>query len=135
MIFKLKVFDPKIQFNQKSNNRWNVKIKIEINEKIILNLIENIIENELLIGKDLKKISLNEIDHVIKSARAWKTIQAKLMNLKYETSKFTRISLFKQLLSKSKLSVKEVLASNDYLTSQKIIEKNKNFERALAGTE
>lgn len=112
MKLKLKVLDPLLpRLKYPEDDRWNIEIKIEINEKLLLNLIEEITEyfaeNKLpdLFDRYNWKdhISENNIDKMIKSARAWKSIQIKLVNMKYETGKFTRISLFEELINQKKI--------------------------------
>jgi len=126
MKLKLKVFDPKIHemsmgdkirkkilIKDNNNKRWNKEIEININEKSILDLTEHIIdsmvENKMFVTDSINRfripsIMLNEIDTIVKSARAWKSIHTKLLNLNYETSKFTRISLFEELMNQEKIS-------------------------------
>lgn len=129
MIFKLKVYDPKFQKQSNSNkihnhipiemspqDSWNREIDININEKLLLDLIEHITDimidsnNEILDyfnhHKIINNISTNDIDKIIKSARAWKSIYSKITNMKLETSKFTRISLFEELLNQKKIEEK-----------------------------
>jgi len=125
MKLKLKVLDPTIKemsigdkirkhilIKDNNNDRWNKEVKININEKLILDLTEHIIdsmaENKMFVTDAINRlhvpqIMLNEIDKIIKSARAWKSIQIKLANMKYETGKFTRISLFEELINQKKI--------------------------------
>jgi hypothetical protein len=125
MKLKLKVFDPTIKelsFGDKIRNhiiikdnnsdRWNREVEININEKLILDLTEHIIntmsENKMFVIDAINRfrvpsIMLSDIDKIIKSARAWKSIQIKLANMKYSTSRFTRISLFEELLNQKKI--------------------------------
>ncbi len=112
MKLKLKVFDPTIKemtmgdkihknilIKNNNNDRWNKEIEININEKLILYLIEHIIDSMV----ENKMFVIDAIDKIIKSARAWKSIQIKLVNMKYETGKFTRISLFEELINQKKI--------------------------------
>lgn len=125
MKLKLKVFDPTIKelsFGDKirnhimikdnNNDRWNKEVEININEKLILDLTEHIIdimaENKMFVIDAINRfrvpsIMLSDIDKIIKSARAWKSIQIKLANMNYLTSRFTRISLFEELINQKKI--------------------------------
>jgi len=125
MKLKLKVFDPTIKemtmgdkirknilIKDNNNDRWNKEVEININERLILDLTEHIIdsmvENKMFVIDAINRfrvpsIMLNDIDKIIKSARAWKSIQIKLVNMKYETGKFTRISLFEELINQKKI--------------------------------
>mgnify|MGYP001309632399 CR=1 FL=1 len=108
MKLKLKVLDPLLpRLKYPEDDRWNIEIKIEINEKLLLNLIEEITEyfaeNKLpdLFDRYNWKdhISENNIDKMIKSARSWRRIQNHIQNEKCQTSRLTRISLFQQLMN------------------------------------
>jgi hypothetical protein len=125
MKLKLKVFDPTIKelsmgdkirkhilIKDNNSDRWNKEVEININERLILDLTEHIIdsmvENKMFVIDAINRfrvasILLNDIDRIIKSARAWKKIQIKLANMKYETGKFTRISLFEELINQKKI--------------------------------
>jgi hypothetical protein len=125
MKLKLKVFDPTIKelsmgdkirkhilIKDDNNDRWNKEVEININEKLILDLTEHIIdimaENKMFVIDAINRfrvpsIMLSDIDKIIKSARAWKSIQIKLANMNYLTSRFTRISLFEELINQKKI--------------------------------
>jgi len=125
MKLKLKVFDPTIKelsmgdkirkhilIKDNNSDRWNKEVEININERLILDLTEHIIdsmvENKMFVIDAINRfrvasILLNDIDRIIKSARAWKKIQIKLANMKYETGKFTRISLFEEFINQKKI--------------------------------
>ena len=125
MKLKLKVLDPTIKemsigdkirnnilIKDNNNDKWNKEVEININEKLILDLTEHIIdsmvENKMFVIDSINRfrvpsILLNDIDRIIKSARAWKSIQIKLANMKYQTGKFTRISLFEELINQKKI--------------------------------
>ena len=101
-----------ILIKDNNNDRWNKIVEVNIDERLILDLTEHIIdsmvENKMFVIDAINRfrvpsIMLNEINNIIKSARAWKSIQSKLTNMKYETSRFTRISLFEELINQKKI--------------------------------
>ncbi|HQF36548.1 MAG TPA: hypothetical protein PLL26_02800 [Candidatus Dojkabacteria bacterium] len=107
MRLKLKVLDPLLpRLKYPEDDRWNIELEIEINEKLLLNLVDEIVEyvseNKLLESFNSKKwkeyISENDMDKMIKSARSWRRIQNYIQNEKCQTSRLTRISLFRQLI-------------------------------------
>jgi hypothetical protein len=143
MKLKLKVFDSTIKemsmgnkirnyipIKENNNDRWNKEVEIDINEKLILDLTEHIIdtmaENKMFITDAINRfrvpsLMLNEINNIIKSARAWKSIQIKLENMKYETGRFTRISLFEELINQKKIKTSVQDAIEDKINSNKIV--------------
>jgi hypothetical protein len=143
MKLKLKVFDSTIKemsmgnkirnyipIKENNNDRWNKEVEIDINEKLILDLTEYIIdtmvENKMFITDAINRfrvpsLMLNEINNIIKSARAWKSIQIKLENMKYETGRFTRISLFEELINQKKIKTSVQDAIEDKINSNKIV--------------
>ena len=110
MKIKLKVLDRTLpRLNNNEDDRWNTKIEIEIDEKIILNLVDQITDeiysdNNYFIIDPINRLRVfNEIDKIIRSARAWKSIHSMLANKGLETSRFTRLSLFQELLNQTKI--------------------------------
>lgn len=130
MDFNLKVLNPKIKEQSMGDkirqhkpiinhdDRWNDEITISINEKLVLDIIDQItdrmVENNYFLRASRNRLKIShamypEIDKLIRSTMVWKTIQTKIINQGYQTSIFTRISLFEQLinLEKIKKSIEE----------------------------
>ena len=108
MILELKVFNyTKSQTKSLSkDNRWNVKKEFEIPEEIILKLLDELldIQQSNLDNLGFKHLNINEISRLIKSTKAWKSIHCIIANQKFETSKFTRISLFNNITNVKKIN-------------------------------
>lgn len=123
MKLKLKVLDPKQKkltikdLMEKKipirdlDDRWNLEIEFEIPERMILQLIEELIDkimdsNQLYYHEandktsSLKRdISSNDANNFIKSTRAWRKIHILISDEGFQTSRFTRLSLFEILLN------------------------------------
>jgi len=123
MKLKLKVLDPKQKKQtikdliekkipiKDLDDRWNLEIEFEIPERMILQLIEELIDkivdsNQLYYHKagdktsSLKRdISSNDANNFIKLARAWRKINIIISDEGFQTSRFTRLSLFEILLN------------------------------------
>jgi hypothetical protein len=123
MKLKLKVLDPKQKkltikdlMDKKipiidHDDRWNLEVEFEIPERLILQLIEELIDkiidsNQLYYHEandktsSLKRdISSNDANNFIKSARAWRKIHIMISDEGFQTSRFTRLSLFEILLN------------------------------------
>lgn len=92
-----------------NDDRWNTEIEFEIPERLILQLIEelidNIVEKQLYYGTDnavktlLRNMSFDEINNLIRPARAWRKINIIITNEGFQTSRFTRLSLFENLVN------------------------------------
>ena len=134
MKLKLRVLDPK----QKSptikdsienktqitndDNRWNVEKEFEIPERFILKLVEemtDVLSNEQFYIIDslnrLRKRSLsyNEIEEIVRPTKAWKKIHVMISDQGYETSRFTRLSLFEKVIDNDtmKLAIRDKIES------------------------
>lgn len=123
MKLKLKVLDPKQKkltikdlMDKKIpirdlDDRWNLEVEFEIPERMILQLVEEIIDkimdsNQLYYYEandktsSLKRdISSNDANSLIKSARAWRKIHIIISDEGFQTSRFTRLSMFEILLN------------------------------------
>jgi hypothetical protein len=122
MKLKLKVLDPKLpkltikELREKKipikdlDERWNLEIEFEVPERLILNLVDDLID-KLMDNKEIhhyegekssslkKQISLNDANNFIKSARAWRKLHVMISDEGFQTSRFTRLSLFEILLN------------------------------------
>ncbi len=120
MKLRLKVLDsglPKIPISDRLSinlidDRWNTEVTFEIPEKLILTLIEDIIDNidgDLFDYMNPKKSPLknhfnaNRINNIMNSTRSWKKIHILISDEGFYTSRFTRISLFNNLLNIPKM--------------------------------
>ena len=114
MNLTLRVFDPKEKKLQSFENdgRWNKEIDIEIPERMILQLVEEItdklVESQFYLIDAMnrvrnKPITFGEIEEIVRPTRAWRKIHVMISDLGYQTSRFTRISLFEQLLDIKKM--------------------------------
>jgi hypothetical protein len=123
MKLKLKVLDPKQKkltikdlIEKKIpirdlDDRWNLEMEFEVPERLILQLVEEIIDkimdsNQLYYHEandktsSLKRdISANDANNFIKSARAWRKIHIMISDQGFQTSRFTRLSLFEIILN------------------------------------
>ena len=132
MKLKLRVLDPKTKKlpTIENDGRWNCEKEFEIPERFILKLAEEIADQmvdeqyySLDRAKRLRreKIMYMEVERIIKSTRTWKKIHTMISDLGFETSRFTRISLFEELINTKRM--KE-------LVREKVME----LEQGLAGT-
>lgn len=114
MKLKLRVLDPKQKKLPITENdgRWNCEKEFEIPERLILQLIDEITDElvedqfySLDAAKHLRRRKLmnTEIEKVVKSARAWKKIHILISDQGFQTSRFTRISLFEELMNEKKM--------------------------------
>jgi len=126
MKLNLSIYDPKkkkitikeaieLKIDVKNiDDRWNDKREFEVPERLILELIENVLDkvvdmnrfkyNEGEKASSLKReITLNEANSILQSARAWKKIHVMISDQGYQTSRFTRLDLFEQLLNIPKM--------------------------------
>jgi hypothetical protein len=114
MQLKLRVFDPKEKKLQSFENdvRWNIEEEFEIPERMILQLIEEItdklVESQFYLIDAMNRVrrqpmTYGEIEEVVRPTRAWKKIHIAISDLGFQTSRFTRISLFEQLLDIKKM--------------------------------
>lgn len=96
------------------DDRWNDKREFEIPERLILELIENVLDKVVDMNRfkyhegekssSLKReITLNEANSILASARAWRKIHIIIADQGYQTSRFTRLDLFEQLLNIPKM--------------------------------
>lgn len=123
MKLKLKVLDPKQKkmtikdlIEKKIpikdlDDRWNLEVEFEIPERMILQLIEEMIDkimdsNQLYYHEandktsSLKRdISSNDANNFIKLARSWRKIHTMISDEGFQTSRFTRLSLFEIILN------------------------------------
>jgi hypothetical protein len=114
MRLTLKVLDQKRKepININVDERWNANIKFEIPESLLLSFIEELIDN-MLDSSNLNDIisikndlSDNEINAYTRSTRSWKKISAIIQDKDFQTSRFTRISLFKALMDTKSIKQK-----------------------------
>lgn len=114
MKLTLKVFDKKRKesTNIIDDERWNSNIKFEIPESLLLSFIEELIDN-ILDFSDLNDIisiknnlSDNEINTYTRSTRSWRKIGVIIQDKGFQTSRFTRISLFKALMDTKSIKQK-----------------------------
>lgn len=96
------------------DDRWNIEYEFEIPERMILKLVEEVIDQledqqfYILDGMNRlrkKELTYNEMDKLIKSTRSWKKIHILISDSDFETSRFTRISLFENLLDNKKMDM------------------------------
>lgn len=111
MKLKLRVFNPlqpKIKPIE-NDGRWNLEKEFEIPERIILKLVEeltDIMSNDQFYKFDTLKrlrrkiITYGDVDKIIRTTRTWKKIHVMISDQGFETSRFTRISLFENMLDK-----------------------------------
>lgn len=122
MKLKLRVHDPKKPkltikeaIDQKIDiknldDRWNCKKEFEIPERLILDLIDDLIDKVVDMNRfnhfegeksnSLKgEISFNEANSLLKAARSWKKIHIMIADSNCDTSRFTRLDLLEQLLN------------------------------------
>lgn len=110
MKIKLKVLNQKEKNLQhiKSDERWNIEKEFEIHEHIILELISEFIDtldNEQFYVIDSlnrlrrRSLSYNEIENIVRPTKAWKKIHILISNQGFQTSRFTRISLFETIIN------------------------------------
>lgn len=111
MKLKLRVFDPKQTKRQliENDGRWNIETEFEIPERIILKLIEeltNTLSNDQFYVLDnlnrlrRKSITYGEIEEIVRPTRTWKKIHILISDKGFQTSRFTRISLFENIINK-----------------------------------
>ncbi len=114
MKLTLKVLDKKRKesTNIIDDERWNSNIKFEIPESLLLSFIEELIDN-ILDFSDLNDIisiknnlSDNEINTYTRSTRSWRKIGVIIQDKGFQTSRFTRISLFKALMDTKSIKQK-----------------------------
>mgnify|MGYP001182244647 CR=1 FL=1 len=129
MKLKLRVFDPKINKPSINNDgRWNVEIDIEIPERMILQLVEeltdNLAETQFYLIDAMNRvrkqpITYGEIEEVVRPTRTWRKIRVMLSDMGYESSRFTRISLFEELINikKMKQAIKDKVHELDQAKS------------------
>jgi len=111
MTFNLRVFDPTCKELPiiENDGRWNTEIKFDLQEAMLLELSETI-SDALIEGGNYAADSINRIriipptfgeaSDIIMATSAWKKIDQILSKRSYETSRFTRISLYKTLFDK-----------------------------------
>ena len=120
MKLKLRVLDPKAKKlpTIENDDRWNCEKEFEVPERLILKLAEEILEEleedqfyviEAIKYSDKKSIPFNEIEKLVRPTRTWKKIHVMISDQGFETSRFTRISLFEELIDtkKMKLAIKD----------------------------
>jgi len=113
MNLKLRVYDPRVNKPSINNDgRWNVEIDIEIPERMILQLVEeltdNLAETQFYLIDAMNRvrkqpITFGEIEEVVRPTRTWRKIHVMISDMGYETSRFTRISLFEELINIKKM--------------------------------
>ena len=93
------------------DDRWNVENEFEVPERMILQLVDELIDkiidsNKLYYYEKGDKssslnrdITFNEANSFIRETRAWKKLHVMLSDLGFQTSRFTRLSLFEILLN------------------------------------
>lgn len=135
MKLTLKVFDPTLRERSPSLSNGTVvnkEVEIYVEEKIILDLVEHIIDNfseidEYRNNSSKTKLKLYRLDKIIKSARAWKKIHTRILNMgKYEANQLTRISLIEELMNNEKIIVAIDNAIRE-LNTRKMIDEPKEF--------
>lgn len=123
MKLKLKVLNPKKKklsikdFIEKKMNikdrddRWNSEEEVEVPERLILQLIEELIDKIIDSNKlyyyekgdncrSLQRdVSFGEANEFVRETRAWKKLHIIISDLGFQTSRFTRLSLFEILLN------------------------------------
>ena len=116
MKLKLKVLDPKQKKLPitEGDGRWNCEKEFEVPERIILQLAEEIINEleddqfyiiEAIKHSREKSIPVNEIEKLVRPTRAWKKIHVMISDQGFETSRFTRISLFEEVNNTKKMKL------------------------------
>ena len=119
MNLKLRVFDPHDThiYKMKSttnlyDGRWNKEVDVEIPERMILQLVEELTDNlaetqfyliDAMNRTRKQPITYAEIEEVVRPTRTWRKIHTMISDMGYQTSRFTRISLFEELINIKKM--------------------------------